>query len=814
MTRLASSSTSLLRRVSVLGDASASSSTSTRTRGSHSNSTSACAVAILALAPTTTTTVTQLLLVRTRYRGGTNTSRTTLRCAHPRAPDIPTGGPGGAQRRTFTRTSAVRTSTGTAQPNNTASVGVGETASPSTDESDTLPSTSSLSEVGCSPESSTTGTGTFSASNSDPTSTPSSSTTSNSHLLAIPPFSTLSAREFLLRIHDAAFLKESDVNVDVNEKAEETSTTTARCTTSKTSNIPPPTPIPIPLLTDHDFTPLPHSSYSHHPNHTIIGLRAMSPKITIPDGSENHQSRRKAKAHARRKAKILNMQEQQIPEGGRGSTGPRNYYWVNHRGVEGFEMPPSNTNNNSNNDNTGTAKGTGTNTNLNKDILYIRDHLLADRALAELHASLRSPSTFSNSVFFNTDAATSPNSNSNSNSTSKPVLGFDLEWRPRFTALTAAEARRGVPRENPVALVQLATREKVWLVQVCAMTSFPKRLAQILEDEDILKCGVGILGDAQKLFREQGVQMRGCVELSYLARTADPGAWLPPPPPPAPAPTAANVDVNANMKPVDDSPSFDAVGDAKLQQIQAQLQKPHHKKKSSKAAATGHSTNSSSKMALIALARLVVHYTGESLPKGRVQMSNWGAPLSGVQQTYAANDAHCAQTIYALLKTAERAHVPNVDQKWRAHYTFNIRAGKPVLLGGGASGSAQGWAPKDPYVSTGEGSASGEVVDFLEDEVVEGEAGGSSLITSLSLPPKPEGAGANAVPLHLPGLAGGPGASVAAGAGLGMRAYGTYAAGSGVGLGSRPSKKIKSGLDSGIGSGGGGSGSSVRSYWF
>lgn len=102
-------------------------------------------------------------------------------------------------------------------------------------------------------------------------------------------------------------------------------------------------------------------------------------------------------------------------------------------------------------------------------------------------------------------------------------------------------------------------------------------------------------GDAQKLFREHAVQMRGCVELSFLARTANPGAWPPPPPPPPQPPTAANT-------------------------------APSSVNKAPKAPAAP-------KMALIALARLVAHYTGEALPKGRVQRSNWEAQLSALQQT-------------------------------------------------------------------------------------------------------------------------------------------------------------------------------------
>jgi hypothetical protein len=42
------------------------------------------------------------------------------------------------------------------------------------------------------------------------------------------------------------------------------------------------------------------------------------------------------------------------------------------------------------------------------------------------------------------------------------ILGFDLEWKPMF--------RRG-QRENPVALVQLASQDTILLLQLTAMTS-------------------------------------------------------------------------------------------------------------------------------------------------------------------------------------------------------------------------------------------------------------------------------------------------------------------------------------------------------
>ncbi|KAF8350210.1 ribonuclease H-like domain-containing protein [Amanita rubescens] len=96
------------------------------------------------------------------------------------------------------------------------------------------------------------------------------------------------------------------------------------------------------------------------------------------------------------------------------------------------------------------------------------------------------------------------------------VVGFDLEWKPVY--------RKG-QRENPVALVQLANSHKVLLIHICKMPEFPAKLKVLLENPDVLKAGAGIQKDAEKLFRDCNVSMRGCVDLSLLARTVDNAQW-------------------------------------------------------------------------------------------------------------------------------------------------------------------------------------------------------------------------------------------------------------------------------------------------
>lgn len=62
-------------------------------------------------------------------------------------------------------------------------------------------------------------------------------------------------------------------------------------------------------------------------------------------------------------------------------------------------------------------------------------------------------------------------------------VGFDLEWRPSFV--------KGEP-EHPVALIQIATRDDVYLFQISTMSSFPSQLKALLENPLIMKVGVGI----------------------------------------------------------------------------------------------------------------------------------------------------------------------------------------------------------------------------------------------------------------------------------------------------------------------------------
>jgi len=54
---------------------------------------------------------------------------------------------------------------------------------------------------------------------------------------------------------------------------------------------------------------------------------------------------------------------------------------------------------------------------------------------------------------------------------------------------------------------------------------FPERLREVLENPLIIKAGVGIAGDAKKLWKDCGVSLLGAVELTHFARSVDAPRW-------------------------------------------------------------------------------------------------------------------------------------------------------------------------------------------------------------------------------------------------------------------------------------------------
>lgn len=89
---------------------------------------------------------------------------------------------------------------------------------------------------------------------------------------------------------------------------------------------------------------------------------------------------------------------------------------------------------------------------------------------------------------------------------SEKVIGFDTETRPSF--------RKG--KRNSPALIQLASSTTVYLVQL-GWLPFGQHCAELLENPDIIKVGVGIADDMKALASIYPFQPQGVVDLGELA---------------------------------------------------------------------------------------------------------------------------------------------------------------------------------------------------------------------------------------------------------------------------------------------------------
>lgn len=87
------------------------------------------------------------------------------------------------------------------------------------------------------------------------------------------------------------------------------------------------------------------------------------------------------------------------------------------------------------------------------------------------------------------------------------VVGFDTETKPAFV--------KG--QVHKVALLQLAIPNKVFLIRL-NFTGLDREITRFLEDEKIIKAGVGIRDDIKILHRLGRFQAAGFAELSVMAR--------------------------------------------------------------------------------------------------------------------------------------------------------------------------------------------------------------------------------------------------------------------------------------------------------
>ncbi|EEB08997.1 hypothetical protein SJAG_04171 [Schizosaccharomyces japonicus yFS275] len=172
---------------------------------------------------------------------------------------------------------------------------------------------------------------------------------------------------------------------------------------------------------------------------------------------------------------------------------------------------------------------------------------------------------------------------------SSPVLGFDMEWTYR----------------TPVSMIQICTSKLILLVHLTRMRIyspeyFPRRLKELMESPDHIKCGVAIQGDATRLLKAFQVSSKGLCELSRYARAVDPETWI------------GNPRTSGNR--------------------------------------------------LIALTKLAHQYLGLPLDKGPVQVSNWDqGKLKASQLQYAAIDVYASLQIFLELERMRQQKLPQLE---------------------------------------------------------------------------------------------------------------------------------------------------------
>lgn len=88
------------------------------------------------------------------------------------------------------------------------------------------------------------------------------------------------------------------------------------------------------------------------------------------------------------------------------------------------------------------------------------------------------------------------------------MVGFDTETRPSFTA----------GRMNRVALLQLSTRDRCYLIRLCKFRRLPEPVVALLENQQVQKIGAAVSGDITGLNRISPVKARGFIDLQNEVR--------------------------------------------------------------------------------------------------------------------------------------------------------------------------------------------------------------------------------------------------------------------------------------------------------
>ncbi|KAJ0957875.1 putative DNA helicase [Helianthus annuus] len=102
---------------------------------------------------------------------------------------------------------------------------------------------------------------------------------------------------------------------------------------------------------------------------------------------------------------------------------------------------------------------------------------------------------------------------------SRAAIGFDIEWRPSF--------KKGVAQSKAAVLQICADAARCHVMHIIH-SGFPQNLKTLLADSRFIKVGVGIAGDARKVFNDHNVSVDALEDLSRLANKklgGEPKMW-------------------------------------------------------------------------------------------------------------------------------------------------------------------------------------------------------------------------------------------------------------------------------------------------
>ncbi|CAH0473804.1 unnamed protein product [Peronospora belbahrii] len=223
---------------------------------------------------------------------------------------------------------------------------------------------------------------------------------------------------------------------------------------------------------------------------------------------------------------------------------------------------------------------------------------------------------------------------------SQPAVGFDSEWK----AVHISTGLDGGPAK--CALVQLASREKVFVVDVMALYNHGNILAPVFESDSVVKLGFDTRGDVKALrsfltgrYATDNV-MSMLVDLQTVARKlfAIEGTAVPD------IGSIDDVNKGENIDKSEVSIAEQSVNSsASYCKVSGSEKKP---RKWRKRYSTTSDSRTSVKLSGLGLAAIAETYLGLPLDK-RARMSDWERrPLTQAQLHYAALDAHVLIQIY------------------------------------------------------------------------------------------------------------------------------------------------------------------------